>query len=96
VDQTVLIAGDAAHTHPPTGGQGLNTGVQEAYNLSGKLAEALDAYGARAGDLLDSYEAERRAVAARVLGMSDALLRKYTDGEADARRYGGKLDDRAD
>jgi 2-polyprenyl-6-methoxyphenol hydroxylase-like FAD-dependent oxidoreductase len=87
-DGRVFLAGDAAHTHPPTGGQGLNTGVQDAYNLSWKLAEALDADAARAGDLLDSYEAERRPVAARVLGISDALLRKYTDGEADAHERG--------
>lgn len=77
----VLLAGDAAHVHPPTGGQGLNTGVQDAYNLGWKLA---------AGDpvLLDSYDAERRAVAARVLGLSSELLRKYLEGEPDAHQRG--------
>lgn len=57
----VLIAGDAAHVHPPTGGQGLNTSVQDAYNLGWKLAAVLD--GA-ADALLDSYEEERRSTAA--------------------------------
>ena len=68
----VLIAGDAAHAHPPTGGQGLNTSVQDAYNLGWKLAAVLA--GADDG-LLDSYEAERRPVAAGVLDLSADLLR---------------------
>ncbi|MEA1652571.1 FAD-dependent oxidoreductase [Nitrospirillum sp. BR 11164] len=67
----VFIAGDAAHVHPPTGGQGLNTSVQDAYNLGWKLAAALR--GAPDG-LLDTYEAERRPVAAHVLGLSGRLL----------------------
>ena len=50
----VLLAGDAAHVHPPTGGQGLNTGVQDAYNLGWKLAAVLDGVS---DELLDSYEA---------------------------------------
>jgi 2-polyprenyl-6-methoxyphenol hydroxylase-like FAD-dependent oxidoreductase len=57
----VFIAGDAAHIHPPTGGQGMNTGIQDAYNLAWKLALVLDAAAPEA--LLDSYEAERRPVA---------------------------------
>jgi 2-polyprenyl-6-methoxyphenol hydroxylase-like FAD-dependent oxidoreductase len=67
----VLIAGDAAHVHPPTGGQGLNTSVQDAWNLGWKLAAVL-----RGADhtLLDTYEEERRAVAADVLGMAARLL----------------------
>ncbi|WP_216214190.1 FAD-dependent monooxygenase [Amycolatopsis aidingensis] len=73
----VFLAGDAAHVHPPTGGQGLNTGVQDAYNLGWKLAEGSDV-------LLDSYESERLPVAAGVLGLSDRLLRKYTSGAPDA------------
>jgi 2-polyprenyl-6-methoxyphenol hydroxylase-like FAD-dependent oxidoreductase len=77
----VFIAGDAAHVHPPTGGQGLNTGVQDAYNLGWKLADG-------SPELLDSYEAERRAVAIRVLGLSSELMRKYTDGEPDAHERG--------
>ncbi|MFT3802433.1 MAG: FAD-dependent oxidoreductase [Burkholderiaceae bacterium] len=67
----VFLVGDAAHVHPPTGGQGLNTSVQDAYNLGWKLAAALK--GAAAG-LLDSYEAERRPVAEAVLGLSTRLL----------------------
>jgi 2-polyprenyl-6-methoxyphenol hydroxylase-like FAD-dependent oxidoreductase len=67
----VFIAGDAAHIHPPTGGQGLNTSVQDAWNLGWKLAAVL----AGAPDsLLDTYEAERRAIAAGMLGLSARLL----------------------
>src|SRR5690606_37529769 len=67
----VFLVGDAAHAHPPTGGQGLNTSVQDAYNLGWKLAATLN--GARE-DLLDSYEAERRPVAQTMLGLSNRLL----------------------
>lgn len=66
----VLLIGDAAHVHPPTGGQGMNTGVQDAYNLGWKLAQTLA--GAPDG-LLDTYQAERRPVAARVLGLSSDI-----------------------
>jgi 2-polyprenyl-6-methoxyphenol hydroxylase-like FAD-dependent oxidoreductase len=66
----VFLAGDAAHVHPPAGGQGLNTGVQDAYNLGWKLAYVL-----RGGpdSLLDSYESERLPIAAAVLGLSKHL-----------------------
>ena len=67
----VYLAGDAAHIHPPTGGQGLNTSVQDAYNLGWKLAAVLR--GAPES-VLASYEAERRPVAAEVLGLSTKLL----------------------
>ena len=67
----VLLAGDAAHVHPPTGGQGLNTSVQDAYNLGWKLAAVLKG---TAEGLLDSYEDERRPVAQSVLGLSARLL----------------------
>ena len=53
-----FLAGDAAHLHPPVGGQGLNTGVQDAYNLAWKLLLALR--DRAAPGLLDSYSAERR------------------------------------
>lgn len=61
----VLLAGDAAHVHPPQGGQGLNTGVQDAVNLGWKLAQVVK--GTSPEDLLDTYHSERHPVAARVL-----------------------------
>jgi len=60
----VLLAGDAAHVHPPQGGQGLNTGVQDAVNLGWKLAQVV--WGTSPDDLLDTYHAERHPVGARV------------------------------
>ena len=62
----VFIAGDAAHIHPPTGAQGMNTGIQDAHNLAWKLA--LAARGVGAAELLDSYDAERRPVGEEVVG----------------------------
>ncbi len=67
----VLLAGDAAHIHPPQGGQGLNLGIQDAVNLGWKLAAEVGGW-APAG-LLDSYEGERRPVAADVLDTTRAL-----------------------
>ena len=61
----VLLAGDAAHVHPPHGGQGLNTGVQDAVNLGWKLAQVINR--GSPDSLLDTYHAERHPVAARVL-----------------------------
>lgn len=61
----VLLAGDAAHVHPPYGGQGLNLGVQDAFNLGWKLAAEVSGWAPEG--LLDSYHAERHAVAADVL-----------------------------
>ena len=61
----VLLAGDAAHVHPPQGGQGLNTGVQDAVNLGWKLAQVVN--GTSPESLLDTYHAERHPVGARVL-----------------------------
>jgi len=78
----VFLAGDAAHIHPPTGGQGLNTSVQDAYNLGWKLAAVLG--GAPEG-LLDSYEAERRPIAAEMLGLTTTLLKAAQD-RGDMRR----------
>lgn len=77
----VLLAGDAVHVHPPAGGQGLNTGVQDAHNLGWKLAAVLA--GAPDG-LLDTYEEERLPIAAHVLGLSEKLLRKGFAGDPDA------------
>ena len=78
----VFLAGDAAHVHPPTGGQGLNTSLQDAYNLGWKLAAVLA--GAPA-TLLDSYEIERRPIAAGVLGLSTGLL-KAAQAKSEMRR----------
>jgi 2-polyprenyl-6-methoxyphenol hydroxylase-like FAD-dependent oxidoreductase len=68
----VLLAGDAAHIHPPTGGQGLNLGIQDAFNLGWKLAAEIGGW-APAG-LLDSYHAERHPVAADVLENTRAQI----------------------
>lgn len=61
----VFLAGDAAHIHPPLGGQGLNLGIQDAFNLGWKLAAAVDGWAPEG--LLDSYHAERHPVGAEVL-----------------------------
>jgi 2-polyprenyl-6-methoxyphenol hydroxylase-like FAD-dependent oxidoreductase len=88
IDRALLI-GDAAHTHPPTGGQGLNTSVQDAYNLGWKLAAVL----AGAPDaLLDSYEEERRPVAESVLGLSTRLLDAAKRGDSRRGREVRQLD----
>ncbi|SDC93575.1 2-polyprenyl-6-methoxyphenol hydroxylase [Geodermatophilus telluris] len=65
----VLLAGDAAHVHSPAGGQGMNTGIQDAYNLGWKLDAVLRGRAAHA--LLDTYQEERRPVARAVLTSSD-------------------------
>ncbi len=67
-----FLAGDAAHVHSPAGGQGMNTGMQDAFNLGWKLAHAVRGVGG-AEALLDSYDAERHPVAARVIHDSTAL-----------------------
>ncbi|MBP0617776.1 FAD-dependent oxidoreductase [Jiella mangrovi] len=73
-----FLIGDAAHTHPPTGGQGLNTSVQDAYNLGWKLGAV--ARGAPVA-LLDSFEEERRPVAQAMLGLSTGHLEAMKRGE---------------
>jgi 2-polyprenyl-6-methoxyphenol hydroxylase-like FAD-dependent oxidoreductase len=77
----VLLAGDAAHLHPPAGGQGLNTGIQDAYNLGWKLAHVV-----RGGpdSMLDTYEGERLPVAATVLGLSKRLHQTRSIKRGDA------------
>ncbi|WP_433794189.1 FAD-dependent monooxygenase [Actinoplanes sp. CA-252034] len=75
----VFLAGDAAHVHSPAGGQGLNTGIQDAYNLGWKLATGSSA-------ILDTYEEERLPVAAGVLGISTRLHRRHAEGADDALR----------
>jgi 2-polyprenyl-6-methoxyphenol hydroxylase-like FAD-dependent oxidoreductase len=84
-DGRVFLAGDAGHVHPPTGGQGMNTGIQDGYNLGWKLAATLA--GARDG-LLDSYEPERMAAARAALDLSTALLEKHRRGDEDAHVRG--------
>ncbi|MFO1072707.1 MAG: FAD-dependent monooxygenase [Geminicoccaceae bacterium] len=88
----VFLAGDAAHIHPPTGGQGMNTGIQDAYNLAWKLARVLR--GRASADLLASYEAERRPVAEEVLARTAEESMAFMAGRpgrgGDAR---GRLDD---
>ncbi|RXT49908.1 FAD-dependent oxidoreductase [Bradyrhizobium betae] len=88
-DGRVFLVGDAAHIHPPTGGQGLNTSVQDAYNLGWKLAAVIG--GAPAG-LLDSYESERRPIAASMLGLATGLLEAAKRGDIRRGREVQQLD----
>ena len=76
-----FLAGDAAHIHPPTGGQGMNTGIQDAYNLAWKLA--LVVRGVAGEALAASYEAERRPVGADVVARTQAASMKL--GREDGR-----------
>jgi hypothetical protein len=76
----VFLAGDAAHLHPPLGGQGLNTGVQDAYNLAWKLA--LDVKGRASAGLLASYDAERRAVGLQLVERTTDRMRRTLAGDA--------------
>jgi 3-(3-hydroxy-phenyl)propionate hydroxylase len=75
-DRRILLAGDAAHVHPPIGGQGLNIGVQDAVNLGWKLAQVVKRVSPES--LLDTYHSERHPVAARVLRntMAQSALRR--------------------
>jgi 2-polyprenyl-6-methoxyphenol hydroxylase-like FAD-dependent oxidoreductase len=85
----VLLVGDAAHIHPPTGGQGLNTSVQDAYNLGWKLDAVL---GGAPDALLDTYEAERHPIAAGMLGLATGLLEKAKTGHPRRGREVHQLD----
>ncbi|MER8185274.1 FAD-dependent monooxygenase [Kitasatospora sp. NPDC094015] len=77
----VFVAGDAAHIHPPTGAQGMNTGIQDAYNLAWKLALVI---GGRAEPgLLDSYHAERHPVGEEVVGRTVRHAREGMDSDDD-------------
>jgi 2-polyprenyl-6-methoxyphenol hydroxylase-like FAD-dependent oxidoreductase len=71
-DRRCFVLGDAAHIHSPVGAQGMNTGLQDAYNLAWKLALVVS--GRADGSLLDSYEAERLPVAERLLKTTDRLF----------------------
>ena len=76
----VLLAGDAAHVHPPQGGQGMQTGIQDAVNLGWKLAQVVD--GTSPESLLDTYHSERHPVGARVL---QNTMAQVTLGKPDPR-----------
>jgi 2-polyprenyl-6-methoxyphenol hydroxylase-like FAD-dependent oxidoreductase len=78
-DRRVLLAGDAAHVHNPVGGQGLNTGVQDAVNLGWKLAQVVKQTSP--DSLLDTYHAERHPVAARVLRDTIAQVSLFSPDE---------------
>jgi 3-(3-hydroxy-phenyl)propionate hydroxylase len=87
----VLLAGDAAHVHSPDGGQGLNTGLQDAVNLGWKLARVVA--GTAPDTLLDSYHAERHPVAARVLRstMAQVALRRADERSGALREIVAEL-----
>ena len=85
----VFLCGDAAHVHSPAGGQGMNTGIQDAANLAWKLALVLR--GCASPSLLDSYERERRQVAQDVVSMTDRLTRLATVHSPIARRLRNAL-----
>ena len=90
-NQRVLLAGDAAHVHSPVGGQGLNTGVQDAVNVGWKLAQVVR--GTAPESLLDSYHTERHPVAARVLRntMAQVALLRPDDRSKAAREAMAEL-----
>lgn len=85
----VFLTGDAAHIHPPTGGQGLNTSVQDAYNLGWKIAAVLRGAPDR---LLTTYEEERRPIAAEMLGLATGLLEAARQGSMRRGREVHQLD----
>lgn len=89
----VFLAGDAAHIHPPTGGQGLNLGIQDAFNLGWKMAAEVNGWAPKV--LLDSYHTERRPVAADVLDNTRAQmeLMSVEPGAQAVRRLLGELMD---
>jgi 2-polyprenyl-6-methoxyphenol hydroxylase-like FAD-dependent oxidoreductase len=72
----VFLAGDAAHIHSPAGGQGMNTGMQDAFNLAWKLAAVIRGEGGQT--LLDSYNAERHPIGKKVIGFTSMLTKAGT------------------
>jgi 2-polyprenyl-6-methoxyphenol hydroxylase-like FAD-dependent oxidoreductase len=87
-DGRVFLAGDAAHVCPPTGGQGMNTGISDACNLAWKLAAVL---GGADTALLDSYPAERVPTAQAALALAAKLLDKHQRGDEDAHHRGSEV-----
>jgi len=81
----VFVAGDAAHIHPPTGAQGMNTGIQDSHNLAWKLALTLSGRGS--AGLLDSYDAERRPVGEEVVGRTVHAAREGIGADSDDPTY---------
>ncbi|HKS56718.1 MAG TPA: FAD-dependent monooxygenase [Steroidobacteraceae bacterium] len=90
-ERRIFLAGDAAHVHPPDGGQGLQTGVQDAVNLGWKLAQAIK--GTAPESVLDTYHAERHPVAARAMRntMASVALRREDDRTKALRDIIGEL-----
>ncbi|HLI22846.1 MAG TPA: FAD-dependent monooxygenase, partial [Stellaceae bacterium] len=101
-DGRVFIAGDAAHAHPPNGGLGMNTGIQDAFDLGWKLAARLQGWGG--ANLLASYDHERRPASARAAEMSlsnyrrlvsatrhDEIAAPTPEGEAIRKKVGRRL-----
>jgi 2-polyprenyl-6-methoxyphenol hydroxylase-like FAD-dependent oxidoreductase len=82
-DGPFFLAGDAAHVHSPVGGQGMNTGLQDAHNLAFKLADVVQ--GRRRDAWLDRYEAERRPVAKRLVATTDRIFAGVTSQSALSR-----------
>ncbi len=82
-DGPFFLAGDAGHVHSPVGGQGMNTGLQDAHNLAFKLADVL--HGRRRDNWLDRYEAERRPVAKTLVATTDRLFQAITSDRPVAR-----------
>jgi len=80
-ERRVFVAGDAAHIHPPTGAQGMNTGIQDAYNLGWKLA--LTIQGVANENLLDSYDAERHPVGEEVVGRTVRHAQEGFEADSD-------------
>jgi 2-polyprenyl-6-methoxyphenol hydroxylase-like FAD-dependent oxidoreductase len=87
--ERIFLAGDASHIHSPAGGQGMNTGIQDAYNLAWKLALVIE--GASPVSLLDSYDSERHTIAKGVLKMTDFLTKVNTSRNPVARNIRAHL-----
>jgi 2-polyprenyl-6-methoxyphenol hydroxylase-like FAD-dependent oxidoreductase len=88
-DGRVFLVGDAAHVHSPAGAQGMNTGIQDAYNLAWKLA--LVERGAADDSLLDSYQAERHPIGVRLLQTTDRLFSAFGGQNPLARLARGRV-----
>jgi 2-polyprenyl-6-methoxyphenol hydroxylase-like FAD-dependent oxidoreductase len=84
-DGPFFLAGDAAHVHSPVGGQGMNTGLQDAHNLAFKLADVLQ--GRRRDGWLDRYEAERRPVARKLVATTDQVFGLITSRKRSRRAF---------